>query len=201
MDDNQLNEVDMVVDDENLLIETEIQDVDNLNVDTDAKENLVIAPAAMERQSSVVACQIQEFKTEEGCEMVKVRDKRAAAYRTLNTEKVKREVPVEKPKQNNINNPQGAINKGGRRGERRKSGRELALKAKTKQSKKCGHCGEKTNKHTKTTCPSNLKYISKLARIAAEQAAKDAAKDAAKNDAAAEQPTRTDVVEEPTNAS
>ncbi|GKD32307.1 hypothetical protein Tco_1247816, partial [Tanacetum coccineum] len=33
----------MVVDEENLLIETEIQDVDNLNVDTDAEENLVTA--------------------------------------------------------------------------------------------------------------------------------------------------------------
>ncbi|GJX41881.1 FAR1-related sequence 5-like protein [Tanacetum coccineum] len=43
MDDNQLNEVDMVVDDENLLIATEIQDVDNLNVETDAEENLVPA--------------------------------------------------------------------------------------------------------------------------------------------------------------
>ncbi|GJY03950.1 FAR1-related sequence 5-like protein [Tanacetum coccineum] len=243
---------------------------------------------------AVWACQIQEFKTEEGCEIVKVRDRRAAAYRTLNTEKVKEEVRVkeyesglqmvlrsledgsvectcrhflrygflcrhvfcvlknrdievipenkdedklakfveqlkniknevqsqvpkppsqktgdviediyafEKPKQNNINNPQGAINKGGRRGERRKSGRELALKAKTKQSKKCGHCGEKTNKHTKTTCLSNPKYIAKLARIAAEQTAKDAAEDATKNDVAAEQPKRTDVVEEPTNAS
>ncbi|GJT74111.1 hypothetical protein Tco_1040836 [Tanacetum coccineum] len=71
---------------------------------------------------------------------------------------------VEKPKQNNINNPQGAINKGGRRGERRKSGRELALKVETKQT-----------------------------RIAVEQAAKDTV--------AAEQPTRTNLVEEPTNAS
>ncbi|GKD89873.1 zinc finger, SWIM-type containing protein [Tanacetum coccineum] len=108
---------------------------------------------------------------------------------------------IEKPKQNNINNLQGAINKGDRRGERRKSGRELALKAKTKQSKKCGHCGEKTNKHTKTTCPSNPKYIAKLARIAAEQAAKDAAEYAAENDVVAEQPRRTNVVEESTNAS
>ncbi|GJX56712.1 FAR1-related sequence 5-like protein [Tanacetum coccineum] len=267
---------------------------------------------AKEIIEAVWACQIQEFKTEEGCEIVKVRDKRAATYRTLNTEKGKEEVrvkeyeaeykvlrsledgsvectcrhflrygflcrhvfcvlknrdievipekyilrrwrrdiippalrrnpnrygeknetiekltneanfvvdeclfllskdedklakfveqlkninnevqsqvpkppsektkdvivdiyAVEKPKQNNINNLQGAINK-----------------------------GEKTNKHTKTTCPSNPKYIAKLARIAAEQATKDATEDAAKNDAAAEQPTRTDVVEEPTNAS
>ncbi|GKE11904.1 hypothetical protein Tco_1415455 [Tanacetum coccineum] len=54
---------------------------------------------------------------------------------------------VEKPKQNQINNPQGAIDKGVRIGECKKSGREIALKAKTKQSKKCGHYGEKTNKY------------------------------------------------------
>ncbi|GKE48993.1 C2 calcium-dependent membrane-targeting protein, partial [Tanacetum coccineum] len=35
------------------------------------------------------ACHIQEFKMEEGCEMVKVRDKRATTYRTLNKEKGK----------------------------------------------------------------------------------------------------------------
>ncbi|GKD16930.1 hypothetical protein Tco_1206088, partial [Tanacetum coccineum] len=44
MDDTQLNEADLVVDVENLLIETEIQDVDDLNVDTDLKENLVATP-------------------------------------------------------------------------------------------------------------------------------------------------------------
>ncbi|GKB07045.1 hypothetical protein Tco_0835278, partial [Tanacetum coccineum] len=32
---------------------------------------------------------------------------------------------------------------------------------------KCGYCGEKTNKHTKNTCPLNPKYIAKLARIEA----------------------------------
>ncbi|GKE17923.1 hypothetical protein Tco_1425500, partial [Tanacetum coccineum] len=37
--------------------------------------------------------------------------------------------------------------------------------------RKCGYCAEKTNKHTKTTCPLNPKYIAKLARTeaAAEQ--------------------------------
>ncbi|GKF17569.1 hypothetical protein Tco_0062487, partial [Tanacetum coccineum] len=39
-----LNEADLVVDAENLLIETEIQDVYDLNVDTDTEENLVPAP-------------------------------------------------------------------------------------------------------------------------------------------------------------
>ncbi|GJS22509.1 hypothetical protein Tco_0451141, partial [Tanacetum coccineum] len=58
----------------------------------------------------------------------------------------------------------------GRRGERRKSGREIALKAKTKQIRKCLCCGEKTNKHTKSTCPSNPKYVAKLARLVAAAA-------------------------------
>ncbi|GJY51926.1 retrovirus-related pol polyprotein from transposon TNT 1-94 [Tanacetum coccineum] len=40
MNDTQLNKADLVVDAENLLIKTEIQDVDDLNVDTDLKENL-----------------------------------------------------------------------------------------------------------------------------------------------------------------
>ncbi|GKC70298.1 hypothetical protein Tco_1116181, partial [Tanacetum coccineum] len=39
-----LNEANLVVDAENLLIETEIQDVDDLNVDTDLKENLIATP-------------------------------------------------------------------------------------------------------------------------------------------------------------
>ncbi|GJS86049.1 hypothetical protein Tco_0752590 [Tanacetum coccineum] len=144
--------------------------------------------------------------------MVKVRDKRAAAYRTLNTKEGKEVVykrdnvaeykvlrsleDVEKPKQNHVNNPQGAINKGGQRGERRKSGREIALKAKTKQSQQCLYCGENTNKHTKTTCPFNPKYVAKLARIvvAAEQGAITAT--------ATEQATRIVVVtEQATNAS
>nr|GEV20889.1 hypothetical protein [Tanacetum cinerariifolium] len=78
---------------------------------------------------------------------------------------------IKKPKQNLVNNPQKARNKGGRRGERIKSGREIAMKAKAKRAQKCGYCAEKTNKHTKTTCPLNPKYIVKLATIetAAEQ--------------------------------
>nr|GEV20685.1 FAR1 DNA binding domain-containing protein [Tanacetum cinerariifolium] len=52
-------------------------------------------------------------------------------------------------------------------GERRKSGREIAMKAKAKRARKRGYCVEKTNKHTKTTCPLNPKYIVKLARIEA----------------------------------
>ncbi|GJT42796.1 FAR1-related sequence 5-like protein [Tanacetum coccineum] len=78
---------------------------------------------------------------------------------------------IKKPNQNLVNNPQKASNKGGRRGERRKSGREIAMKAKAKRARKCGYCAEITNKHTKTTCPLNPKYIAKLARTkaAAEQ--------------------------------
>ncbi|GKD42049.1 hypothetical protein Tco_1266694 [Tanacetum coccineum] len=46
MDDNLLNESDLVVDAKNLLIETKIQDEDDLNVDIDAEENLVPALAS-----------------------------------------------------------------------------------------------------------------------------------------------------------
>nr|GEZ36196.1 hypothetical protein [Tanacetum cinerariifolium] len=110
------------------------------------------------------------------------------------------------------------INKGSRRGERRKSGREIALKAKTKQIRKCLCCGEKTNKHTKSTCPSNPKYVAKLARLVAadddeqgtttatatEQATKTAtaAEQGATTAAATEEATTTAIVsEEGTNAS
>ncbi|GJX84147.1 FAR1-related sequence 5-like protein [Tanacetum coccineum] len=77
----------------------------------------------------------------------------------------------------NIKKEIQASNKGGRRGERRKSGREIAMKAKAKRAQKYGYCGEKTNKHTKTTCPLNPKYIAKLARTeaAAEQERRNAA--------------------------
>nr|GEV80158.1 hypothetical protein [Tanacetum cinerariifolium] len=69
----------------------------------------------------------------------------------------------------------------------------VTLKAKAKQSKKYGHCGEKANKHTKTTRESNPKYIVKLARVAA---AKQAARIAA-----AEQAARIDAAEQATNTS
>ncbi|GKC42833.1 FAR1-related sequence 5-like protein [Tanacetum coccineum] len=176
---------------------------------------------------AVWACQILECKIEEGCEIVKVRDKRAFAYRTLNTEKEKEAVQqkeyvakykvirsledgsvecdviediyvVEKPQQNDVNNPQQARNKGGRRGERRKSGREIVLKAKTKQIRKCLCCGEKTNKHTKSTCPSNPKYVAKLTRLVASATVEQGTTTAA----ATEEATTTAIVsEEATNAS
>ncbi|GJW96290.1 FAR1-related sequence 5-like protein [Tanacetum coccineum] len=118
---------------------------------------------------------------------------------------------VEKPQQNDVNNPQRARNKGGRRGERRKSGREIALKAKTRQIRKCLCCGEKTNKHTKSTCPSNPKYVAKLARLvaaAAEQGTTTAAATEQETTTAAEQGATTEeatttaiVSKEATNAS
>ncbi|GKC57363.1 zinc finger, SWIM-type containing protein, partial [Tanacetum coccineum] len=124
---------------------------------------------------------------------------------------------VEKPQQNDVNNPQRARNKGGRRREHRKSGREIALKAKTRHIRKCLCCGEKTNKHTKSTCPSNPKYAAKLARLAAaggEQGTTTAAatkqatttataaKQGETTAAATEQATTTKIVsEETTNAS
>nr|GFA19282.1 hypothetical protein [Tanacetum cinerariifolium] len=125
---------------------------------------------------------------------------------------------VEKLQQNDVNNPQRARNKDGRRGERRKSGREIVLKAKTKQIRKCLCCGEKTNKHTKSTCPSNPKCVAKLARLVAAVAAKQGTTTAAATEQAmttatvAEQgettaaaineaTTTTIVFEEATNAS
>nr|GFB14604.1 hypothetical protein [Tanacetum cinerariifolium] len=154
------------------------------------------------------ACQIQEFKKDEGCKIIKVRDIRADAYRTIYKEEGKETViqekdkvvdykncnieiileryilrrwrrdlippalrrntnrygkkdesiekltyeenfmvkvpnppsqkmgdviediyAIKKPKQNLVNNPQKARNKGGRRGERIKSGRRTATSA------------------------------------------------------------------------
>nr|GFA33011.1 hypothetical protein [Tanacetum cinerariifolium] len=72
---------------------------------------------------------------------------------------------IKKLKQNLVNNPQKARNKGGRRGERINGGREITMKAKAIRAWKCGYCAEKKNKHTKTTCPLNPKYIVKLATI------------------------------------
>ncbi|GJX58188.1 hypothetical protein Tco_0289578 [Tanacetum coccineum] len=73
------------------------------------------------------------------------------------------------------------------------SGFEYALIAEAKHSKKCGYCREKTNKHTKTTCPLNPNYIAKLARI-------DVDEQAARIDAN-EQATRIDAAEQETNIS
>lgn len=66
---------------------------------------------------------------------------------------------ISNPETKIVNNPTKARNKGNiseaQRNERRKSEREKALQVKKKQMKPCGHCGEKTNLHTKTTCPMN----------------------------------------------
>ncbi|GJZ27324.1 FAR1-related sequence 5-like protein [Tanacetum coccineum] len=263
---------------------------------------------------AVWACQILECKTEEGCEIVKVRDKRASAYRTLDTEKEKEVVqqkeyvaeykvlrsledgsvectcrhflrygflcrhafcvlknrdievipekyilrrwrrdiipPALRRNKNrygeknetiekltnkandeclfllskdegmlatfveqlktikqevqlrNHNKMMSTIHNGGRRGERRKSGREIALKAKTRQIRKCLCCGEKTNKHTKSTGPSNPKYVAKLTRLvvaAGEQGTTTAATEQATTTATAEQgETTTAAIEQAT---
>nr|GEW64849.1 protein root UVB sensitive 3-like isoform X1 [Tanacetum cinerariifolium] len=69
----------------------------------------------------------------------------------------------------------------------------VSLIAEAKHSKKCGYRREKTNKHTKTTSPLNLKYIAKSARI-------DVDEQAARIDDN-EQATRTDAAEQATNVS
>ncbi|GKC05649.1 FAR1 DNA binding domain, zinc finger, SWIM-type, MULE transposase domain containing protein, partial [Tanacetum coccineum] len=65
--DNQLIEVDLVVDAENLMIENEDQDVDDLIVDTYAKENLVAAPV-------LLLAAYRTLNTEKGKEVVQERD-------------------------------------------------------------------------------------------------------------------------------
>ena len=78
---------------------------------------------------------------------------------------------VEKPEKLLVNNPSKGKTKGWSKEARRKSGREMALEERSKPKRKCGYCGEKTNTHTKTTCPKNPKYIEKQARIAAAKQA------------------------------
>ncbi|PWA90943.1 Zinc finger, SWIM-type [Artemisia annua] len=99
---------------------------------------------------------------------------------------------VKKPEKPKVKNPSKASTKGWSKEARRKSGREIALEETSKRKRKCGFCGEKTNKHTKMTCPLNPKYIAKLARIAAAQ--KDGTD-------ASEQATRNVAAEQATNAS
>nr|GEV12657.1 hypothetical protein [Tanacetum cinerariifolium] len=193
-----LNEADLVIDAENLLIEIEIQDVDDHNVDTDAEENLIatLAPQNTPRPSLYLHSETPRRSVywEPNVEGIYL----PLEGKVFNTIEKTRDViediyVVEKPKQNHVNNPQGAINKGGQREERRKSGREIALKVKTKQSQKWLYFAEKTNKHTKTTCPLNPKYVAKLTRLAAaEQEAIPAA--------ATEQAARAAATEQATNA-
>ncbi|GJR15599.1 FAR1-related sequence 5-like protein [Tanacetum coccineum] len=72
---------------------------------------------------------------------------------------------ISKPNQIDVKNPTKAINKREhlKKGERLKSKREQALKVKAKSMKVCGYCNEKTNEHTKTTCPKNPKARKKKA--------------------------------------
>nr|GFA29667.1 hypothetical protein [Tanacetum cinerariifolium] len=66
---------------------------------------------------------------------------------------------ISKPNQVDVKNPTKSVNKGEhlKKGERLKSEREKALKVRAKPMKVCGYCKEKTNEHTKTTCPKNLR--------------------------------------------
>ncbi|GJS40897.1 FAR1-related sequence 5-like protein [Tanacetum coccineum] len=66
---------------------------------------------------------------------------------------------ITKPNQIAVQNPTKAVNKGEhlKKGERLKSEREKALKVGKKKLRVCGFCKEKTNEHTKTTCPLNPK--------------------------------------------
>ena len=68
---------------------------------------------------------------------------------------------------------------------------EITLEETSKRKRKCGFCGEKTNKHTKLTCPLNPTYIAKLARIAAAQKDGTDASEQATRNVAAEQATNT----------
>ncbi|GJT74427.1 hypothetical protein Tco_1041152 [Tanacetum coccineum] len=63
------------------------------------------------------------------------------------------------PNQVDVKNPTKAVNKGEhlKKGERLKSEREKAVKVRAKPMKVCGYCEEKTNEHTKTTCPKDPK--------------------------------------------
>ncbi|GJU80509.1 FAR1-related sequence 5-like protein [Tanacetum coccineum] len=66
---------------------------------------------------------------------------------------------ITKPNQIYVQNPTKAVNKGEhlKKGERLKSEREKALKDGKKKLRVCGFCKQKTNEHTKTTCPLNPK--------------------------------------------
>ncbi|GJY99845.1 FAR1-related sequence 5-like protein [Tanacetum coccineum] len=72
---------------------------------------------------------------------------------------------ISKPNQVDVQNQTKARNKGEhlKKEERLKSEREKALKVIAKPMKVCGYCNEKTNEHTKTTCPKNPKARRKKA--------------------------------------
>ena len=81
-----------------------------------------------------------------------------------------------KPEKQEVKNPSKASTKGWSKEARRKSEKEKAIEVKSKPKRKCGCCGQKTNEHTKSTCPENPKYIAKLAKIAAAKQATNASK-------------------------
>nr|GEV45176.1 zinc finger, SWIM-type [Tanacetum cinerariifolium] len=81
----------LVIGKENILIEVEIEELDVVTMNEDVESNVIL-------ELGCLACQIQEFKKEEGCKIVKVRDIRAGAYRTLYTEEGKEMAIQEKDK-------------------------------------------------------------------------------------------------------
>ncbi|GJR23334.1 FAR1-related sequence 5-like protein [Tanacetum coccineum] len=66
---------------------------------------------------------------------------------------------ISKPNQIVVQNPTKAVNKVEhlKKGDRLKSEREKTLKVRAKKLNVYGYCKEKTNEHTKTTCPLNRK--------------------------------------------
>nr|GEU68555.1 hypothetical protein [Tanacetum cinerariifolium] len=171
MDNNLINESDLVVfpavDAENILIDSEIQVMDDDLIDPDAENNFLVTPVILrhleDRYNFVIddclfLLSKDEDKLAKFVEDLKTIKKEVEIQVPKPTSQKTRDVfkdiyTVEKPKKNKINNPQVVRNKGGLRGARRKSGREITLKARAKHSKKYGHREEKTNNHTKTTCP------------------------------------------------
>ncbi|PWA83795.1 hypothetical protein CTI12_AA164670 [Artemisia annua] len=139
MDENR-NLIDVI--DENKLIEVSVDVADTGDVVDDLQDLEEVLP--------------EDLKMEEGCEIVIVRDRNAAPYRTLNKEIADESETAAQTVIDYKVSTKGNITEA-ERNKRRKSEREKALGVKKKQMKKCGHCGEKTNTHTKTTCPLNPK--------------------------------------------
>ncbi|GJT42795.1 hypothetical protein Tco_1273755 [Tanacetum coccineum] len=89
-----------------------------------------------------------------------------------NGEEIEDIYAIKKAESKSVNNPQKLATKVIEEGGTKKNWNGNSNEAKAyKCFGKCRYCAEITNKHTKTTCPLNPKYIAKLARTkaAAEQ--------------------------------
>nr|GEW76407.1 hypothetical protein [Tanacetum cinerariifolium] len=159
-----INEADLfvvpVVGEENLLIEAEIEELDDVTMNKDVEAN---GQSRTRKDKELLKHFVEKLENIKKEIQVKVPNPPSQKMGDV----IEDIYAIKKPKQNLVNNPQKASNKGGRRGEQIKSGREIAMKAKAKRARKCRNCAEKTNKHTKTTCLLNPKYIVKLATIEA----------------------------------